>query len=144
MRLLAVICGAMAAVLWVLFSKMNFNAHLCPSLLTPARDGLGMVFFSAAAAVALTVSIAVTVSAIHSGSWGSEGKIAFWGGVSLSFVFLVSGLQFLLVSRWEVVPPLLYVIVKMLLFIAVIGYLVGSLISNRRRRKEPSSEKKTS
>ncbi len=136
MRWLAVVCGAMAAVLWVFFTKISLITRYCPSLLTQARDGLGMVFFSAAAAVALTVSMAVTASAVRSGSWGSEGKVAFWGGVFLSLVFVVSGLQFLLVGQWEAVPPLLYVIVKLLLFLIVIGFLIGSLIVGRKRDKQ--------
>lgn len=135
MRWLAVACGAMSLVLWTLFARVSGMTVVSPSVLDGLRDGLGILFFSIAALGSLFISIAIAISARRSGSWGAEGSFAFWGGAFLAVVFLVSALQFVIVGRWHAVDPVVYLVVKWVLFVAVLAYLTCTLVLYRRSRR---------
>ena len=135
MRWLAAIFGIMAIILWVTFSKVSNMVLYCPTLLLGMRDGVGTLAFAMAAFASLTLSASIALSAYKSDSWGAEGNVTFWGGVFLAVVFIVSALQFMLVGQWAVIHPGMYIIIKLALFLAVLGYLVNALMIARRTRK---------
>ena len=127
MRWFAAVCGITAILLWVFFIRVSHMADSCPALLLQLRDGLGTIVFATAALASLVLSLAVAQAARRSGTWGSEGNLVFWGGVFLAVVFVVSALQFVVVGRWHVVHPMVYIVFKFLLFIGVVIYLVYAL-----------------
>jgi len=109
---------------------------VCPPLLVGLRDGLGILFFSMAAFGSLCISVAVLLSVRKSGSWGSEGNFVFWGGVFLATAFLVSALQFVVVGQWDLVDPVVYLVVKWVLIVWVMTYLGWAVANCRWPRKK--------
>ncbi|MFH1740499.1 MAG: hypothetical protein ABIH23_15935 [bacterium] len=135
MRWLSAACGVVAIVLWAFFMKVSHMADNCPALLVGLRDGLGTMVFAMAALASLVLSLSVADTARKSKTWDAEVNPVFWGGIFLAAVFVVSALQFIVVGRWSAIHPTLYIIIKLLLFIGVIGYLAYALQVSRRDKR---------
>ncbi|HPA48406.1 MAG TPA: hypothetical protein PLG59_19105 [bacterium] len=141
MRWLAAALGIMALILWIPFTKVSGEAQFFPTLLAFLRDSLGILTFSMAALASLVLAFSAAHTAREKQSWAStEERIVFWGALYLSLVFLVSALQFVIVGRWNLVHPAIYLVLKFLLFLGVLIYLVYSLWEYRKTRKLHSAE----
>ncbi len=141
MRWLAAALGIMAFILWIPFTKVSGEAQFFPTLLVSLRDSLGILAFSMAALASLALAFSAAYTAREKESWVfTEERIVFWGALYLSLVFLVSALQFVIVGRWKLVHPAIYLVLKFLMFLGVLVYLVYSLWEYRKTRKPHSAE----
>ena len=117
----AAACGFVAFAFIVTYLYVLQASGRWPEVLSSLRNGLGTLAFSAASASVWFLALGIWRGTLQKRTL--EQELTLFGALGFVAVLLVMAMQFLVIGEWGILPPWIYLLIKLGAYSVLLVYL---------------------